>query len=928
MNEFISIGFSKAKDQINKVANSQNKLNRASQKTTKEIISMEREIRKLHGLQSRGIILTSQQTTRLSNLSRQYELTGGSVKRLTTKTRSLFGAFTKARIAFFNYAVVAGVLYGIFRALIKPTIDLEDKMVGVAKTTGLTTDEIKDLKKELLDLSTILPISVQDLADIAKVAGQLGVAKGDIGAFTKSVALISQVTNLTAQEAATNFAKIANAFQIPINDIDMIGNVLNELENTTAATTKDIINSLTRVGGASKSLGFSFATTAAAVSTLISAGFGAERAGTRLQKLFVKMASSSKDFAKISGKSTAQFKLDLKNNANKALEDVLKGLKDNETGIIDVSRAYEAAGTVGGFALVTLAQNLDNFTQNQKTANEQVDNGTSVMSEFERSITTTIKQWEIFKNTLIKDTEEIATSITDNLINPILTLTNDLRFISSLSEKKKKGGIIGALFGPFLEVTGLKELFNNFHNLVNIAREIELVDDAAEDGGGETQTSKLTDELADLTFATEEYFKAKTAVNDVEGKSILQRESEISDLDAITERIKGLHSNDYPNLIKVLNAVFEEQNKVIDSTEAYKNSIKSLRNQLSGTSDSLSDIRSKISDVNKEISNILNRKFTIRGISETGIGGLVRQQELELAKAEFATRGLGTAEEFLRNASLLTADSINSQTDAVKRLTEATDLGKDSYEAWKETLRETIRELLINSQDIERDVTEVVRKAQTELLGITRFERGGTDQFTVLKDNLNNLRDAQGIFFGEEKAKLDLSEAKRRDRVNGINESANAAISALNSERSALELLEAQEDSLIKTQKELNDEIKRFTDLMNDANDSTKGFASSIGGGGGGSGGGVASTFKGRPGTSVRTSSGQVIHGGTPGHSFNDFISRPGQPAESFSSQDTIIGVKNPGQLGGDTNVTININGYNQNPRNLAIEIKRQLASL
>ena len=55
---------------------------------------------------------------------------------------------------------------------------------------------------------------------------------------------------------------------------------------------------------------------------------------------------------------------------------------------------------------------------------------------------------------------------------------------------------------------------------------------------------------------------------------------------------------------------------------------------------------------------------------------------------------------------------------------------------------------------------------------------------------------------------------------------------------------------------------------------------------------------------------------------YGDFISRPGVPVASFSPQDTIIGMKQPEQIiGGNTttnSVNININGYNQNPKELA----------
>lgn len=57
----------------------------------------------------------------------------------------------------------------------------------------------------------------------------------------------------------------------------------------------------------------------------------------------------------------------------------------------------------------------------------------------------------------------------------------------------------------------------------------------------------------------------------------------------------------------------------------------------------------------------------------------------------------------------------------------------------------------------------------------------------------------------------------------------------------------------------------------------------------------------------------------------SDFISRPGMPAQPFSPDDTIIGVKKPGQLGGN-GIIVNIqNMYASDPQNFAIELQREL---
>jgi hypothetical protein len=63
----------------------------------------------------------------------------------------------------------------------------------------------------------------------------------------------------------------------------------------------------------------------------------------------------------------------------------------------------------------------------------------------------------------------------------------------------------------------------------------------------------------------------------------------------------------------------------------------------------------------------------------------------------------------------------------------------------------------------------------------------------------------------------------------------------------------------------------------------------------------------------------------TTGPKKNDFIQRPGQAATSFSSRDTIIGVKDPSKLGGGATIVITGDNYGTNPDKIAEGIMRQL---
>ncbi len=537
------------------------------------------------GTVRRTIIVTSEFKVNPGNISQIDRLAkaqgrvSGANKKVTSTFGTLRGGLTRARIAYFNLAILLGTVALVTRALIKPTIELETRMVGVAKTTGLTNVEIETLKDELIDLSKTLPTSVNDLADIAKVAGQLGIAKEDIGDFTRSIALIATVTDMTAEEAATNFAKLANAFNLPVFRIIQLGNVVNELENTTAATSREIISSLTRVGAAASTLGISFEQSSAAVATLISAGMRAERAGTRLRALFTQMAKDVDDFSKIAGVSMSEFRQIMEEDGDKALNLVIQGLIDAETGAINTAQAFDAAGRVGGFALITLANNVKDLSENMNTVNTQMEANTSIIQEMEKFLGSTSAQWTIFKNLIVADTMIIGESVNKNMIKPLLSFLLMLGTGSPFSKFTKEfdraqESLSEGLITPeqFQQIQISIDPLLRIDDFVTAAFVIRnLIDDFIALGKSEVDVQEKTKETInvfdDIADATQEFIAAKQAVIDVDGKSIEQRENDLTVLEKLREEITEQFSNTYPNLLKVLDEVFKEEGKLIEQTQ-------------------------------------------------------------------------------------------------------------------------------------------------------------------------------------------------------------------------------------------------------------------------------------------------------------------------------------------------------------------------
>ena len=62
------------------------------------------------------------------------------------------------------------------KACVEASIEFESAMAGVAKTTDLTTDELTAMGESIKQMSTEIPLAATELAGIAEVAGQLGIA--------------------------------------------------------------------------------------------------------------------------------------------------------------------------------------------------------------------------------------------------------------------------------------------------------------------------------------------------------------------------------------------------------------------------------------------------------------------------------------------------------------------------------------------------------------------------------------------------------------------------------------------------------------------------------------------------------------------------------------------------------------------------------
>ena len=173
------------------------------------------------------------------------------------------------------------------RQVVTPFADFETALVGVGKTTNIAGAELEGFGDRITDLSEKIPVSANELLDIAKVAGQLGVTGVDnLELFAETIAKVGVATDLAGEEAATAFTRILNVTEEPISRIAEFSSVVVALGNNFAASESEITRVATEVARSTSQFRIGADNVAGLSTALRSLGIQAQLGGSVVGKAF------------------------------------------------------------------------------------------------------------------------------------------------------------------------------------------------------------------------------------------------------------------------------------------------------------------------------------------------------------------------------------------------------------------------------------------------------------------------------------------------------------------------------------------------------------------------------------------------------------------------------------------------------------------
>jgi TP901 family phage tail tape measure protein len=200
-------------------------------------------------------------------------------------------------------------------AIVGVSAQFELAFAQVARTSGVTGAALEQLKQDFDDLYGSIPITYEALANIATLAGQLGVPAADIAKFTDTVAKTATVTDLTVEAAATAFGRLNALIPNVRGQYDRLGSAIAKVGVNSVATESEIVNISTQISSMGAFAGLTAQDIIGLSGALASIGAQPELSRGTVTRVFTLMSRAVADggdslerFASLSGVSSDQFK--------------------------------------------------------------------------------------------------------------------------------------------------------------------------------------------------------------------------------------------------------------------------------------------------------------------------------------------------------------------------------------------------------------------------------------------------------------------------------------------------------------------------------------------------------------------------------------------------------------------------------------------
>ena len=309
----------------------------------------------------------------------------------------------------------------------------EDAMLGIARQVqgarddaGNLTKVYRDAEQQVRDLSTRLPQTTVQIAQMMTAAARMEVPTNELGTFVELASEMATAFDAVPDQLAESMGKVAKNFKRPVTEMRGLADAINYLDDNAISKGADIIDVLIRTSGVASTVGISAENAAALGSTLLTLGERAETASTAINAIFTKFAAATKGTKKFKaavdeiGMTTEAIQSGMAKDAAGTLMKVAEAIRalpqEKRIGVM-----AELVGLEHSDTLAKLVDKPDELQRQIALANSAAAKGSMAREAAARNATLSA-QMVMFNNRVFNAMSVAGESLKDTIISVLKTV--------------------------------------------------------------------------------------------------------------------------------------------------------------------------------------------------------------------------------------------------------------------------------------------------------------------------------------------------------------------------------------------------------------------------------------------------------------------------------------------------------------------------
>lgn len=296
----------------------------------------------------------------------------------------------------------------IYAAIVGARFEAAFTNVERTLQAGTAPEQIDQIRSSLVQLSGQIPLTFQELSQIATIGNQMGIAKESIVDFTGTIARFSSVAGISIDETTKSFGGFMAQTGLAPKYLENLGSAIAKVGLDSNATEAQILSLMREITAGATSAGFTADQIVGLAGTLASLQIAPERARGTLTTYFETLNKAVADggerlqnFATITGLTADELSRMVDNGEGaEVFRRFMTGLGDTTS----TSKATEALEALGLSQLrVTdtfrrLSSRMDLYQRDQENANNAFMEGAELSNQYALTMDDLASQWQIFIN--------------------------------------------------------------------------------------------------------------------------------------------------------------------------------------------------------------------------------------------------------------------------------------------------------------------------------------------------------------------------------------------------------------------------------------------------------------------------------------------------------------------------------------------------